>query len=350
MVNSFFVVWGSGQPLFSDVLATIEEEMAVERVEHRKFETNKEDTALREIYQKSPAILEEKKEVCQTSYFSIIYVDDKFKNGFVMHRRELLRVCPKLHAMKMRLRKLFGDAPFVHTPDSIDAAAEQNKILISNSTLDDRNGKIGQFLAIFNEIQDSNYVVLRNFDHMYETSQFGDGDIDVLCDDREAICKSLNLKAVSGFKSRFVCWRGENYYQFDLREVDDGYFPVELAREILAKKVKRANFFIPNHEMHCLAFIYHIFFHKNIIQHKHVSYLNRLHFENINGQEPLSFLLDYMRKKEIAISIPDDISVSMNRPLLKKMGATTDLGLRRNIRAFKILLKRRIQSAIARVG
>ncbi len=142
------------------------------------------------------------------------------------------------------------------------------------------------------------YLVLRNYENLLEPEMYvgGHGDIDLLCDDSQAIVHLVDAKPLTPDR-RNLCGDGIHYsidvdghsVQLDLRQVGDGYYCRRWEKELLERRVKHDCFYVMSNEDYFYTLTYHA-----ILQKRSLS------------EEYRSRLLEMARKLELTVDEPSE--------------------------------------------
>ena len=146
------------------------------------------------------------------------------------------------------------------------------------------------------------YVVLRNWEGLPDSVEFGDhSDLDLLVYDFEHFLEIVKeAKAEYPFpRVRFKFPIGKDYIFMDVRYVGDGYYPREFQEAILeTREWNEKGFYTPNAIHHRIALAYHVVHHKGA--NTYPQWLG-----NVKLQE----LLNALKESPIGWVEPEDKSV-----------------------------------------
>lgn len=123
-----------------------------------------------------------------------------------------------------------------------------------------------QFFSYLNDI-DFSYVVLRNFENLPDSVEYGDhSDLDLLVYDfdhwREVFPTAKAEYPLP--RVRFKVMIKDTYIFVDVRSVGDGYYPADFQQAILENREwNERGFWTPSPLHHRLALCYHVAHHKN---------------------------------------------------------------------------------------
>lgn len=111
----------------------------------------------------------------------------------------------------------------------------------------------------------SNYLVLRNYENLLDPKIYvgGHGDIDILCEDSQAIVKVLNaqLYGKDDGTHYYVLINGEKVF-LDLRHIGDDYYCEKWEKNLLKNKILHQCFYVMNQEDYFYTLIYHAILQK----------------------------------------------------------------------------------------
>jgi len=170
-----------------------------------------------------------------------------------------------------------------------------------------------QFFKFMHDV-DFPYVVLRNFENLPDSVEYGDhSDLDLLVYDFNH-WREIFPQARAEFplpRVRFKIPIGDTYIFADIRSVGDGYYPADFQQAILEhREFNRKGFWTPSPLHHTIALAYHVVHHKN--QNTYPNWLG----DNTAGQ-----LLLALKKSSIGWVPPQDKSVGSYNAYWK--GATS---------------------------
>ena len=168
------------------------------------------------------------------------------------------------------------------------------------------------------------YLVLRNYENLLEPEMYvgGHGDIDLLCDDSQAIVHLIDAKPLTR-DCRNLRGDGIHYsievdghpVQLDLRQVGDGYYCQKWEKELLERRVKHDCFYVMRNEDYFYTLIYHAILQKRSLSEEYCSRLLEMAKQlELNVDEPinrglLKLLESYMRVHGYRYSYSQDYLV-----------------------------------------
>lgn len=170
-----------------------------------------------------------------------------------------------------------------------------------------------QFFSYMHDI-DFEYVVLRNFENLPDSVEYGDhSDLDLLVYDfnhwREIFTEARAEYPMP--RVRFKLPIGDTFIFIDVRSIGDGYYPADFQQAILEyREYNPRGFWTPSPLHHKLALAYHVVHHKN--QNTYPNWL---------GDLTASKLLESLKKSTIGWVPPVDKSVGAYNAYWK--GATS---------------------------
>ena len=125
-------------------------------------------------------------------------------------------------------------------------------------------------------------LVLRNYENLLEPEMYvgGHGDIDLLCDDSQAIVHLIDAKPLTRDRRNL---RGDGIHysievdghsvQLDLRQVGDGYYCRQWEKELLERRVKHDCFYVMSNEDYFYTLTYHAILQKRSLSEEYRSRL-----------------------------------------------------------------------------
>lgn len=158
-----------------------------------------------------------------------------------------------------------------------------------------------QFFSYMNDVS-FDYVVLRNFENLPDSVEYGDhSDLDLLVYDFNH-WKEIFPEAKAEFplpRVRFKVTIADTYMFVDVRSIGDGYYPADFQQAILEhKEWNPRGFWTPSPLYHRLALAYHVVHHKNSNT-----------YPNWLGDTTAKELLEVLKKSSIGWVPPVDKSV-----------------------------------------
>lgn len=345
-MKNIVIVWGRGLTKIHYVKHLILDTCKIISEKHYTWKPEKEFEGLSQFYNKKDKIIRNKIKNCDTSQFILFEIELKSLNALVLHRNSVLYVNAEVFKLKHRLRAIFKQQDFIHTSDNSSEVEQQINIIrefcdekkINLATEELKN-------LICEKLKEESYVILRNDITLESDIEYEGGDIDILCEDVESITKKLNLTPDKKYKSRYYLNEMGKQVQFDIRDINSGYYDKSWSIKILNNRIARNGYYIPSPQEHIYSFLYHIFLHKRLIRDDHVVYLNILCDEyKIELEDPLQNLLNYMQINNFNLEFPRDHSVPMNINLLKEYNLASKIPLVYKLTNFKFKLRQKLKS------
>lgn len=160
-----------------------------------------------------------------------------------------------------------------------------------------------------------NYIVLRNYDSLFEAFNFENDDIDLLCDNKGLLVKTLEAKRRDKNTSHYkICVRGYDC-KIDIRYVGDGYYCTEWERKMISKRmlysIHGGGVYIMDSENYFYSVLYHCLVHKGFIADK---YLNEFAvFRTSKNKEKFySLLLEFLNAKCYKVTNSSDSAITLH--------------------------------------
>jgi hypothetical protein len=242
---------------------------------------------------------------------------------------------------KQLYRKWTGGGHRIHTSNDV-REAKRDIFLLLNKKIEDYNdydiwnrgvrildvniqGFSGwkSFSHFFNFMNiSSEYIVLRNYKNIESIDPFN-SDIDFLTKDRDFVYLINGVKKHSDKnRAAYSIQVGDNSYNVDVRFIDDRYYDVNWAHNMIDSRILYNNkFFIPNSDNEFYSLLYHALIHKKTLSKNYyndLSDLSKILKLNINlsdltnRERSLSILNDFLNAKGYKITRPKDYSVKYN--------------------------------------
>lgn len=201
------------------------------------------------------------------------------------------------------------------------------------------------------------YVVLRNWDDIFNENIYGSGheDIDILCDNQDSFIEATGAYRVhkNKYRDNFIVPCGELKIRFDVRWVGDGYYPTSWEKAILERRRKNSlGIFVPSEVDYFYSLAYHALIQKKILSTEYLQKLQeeyKIIFPNqpeIDECSILEMLGDFLKNEGLQVSIPLDPAVNLNWYNIKSLGFQRDW--LRMLNRKKYYLLKRIHSVIKR--
>ncbi|MCP4651129.1 MAG: hypothetical protein GY853_13770 [PVC group bacterium] len=134
-------------------------------------------------------------------------------------------------------------------------------------------------IEMFKSIRCLEYVVIRNYENLPESVEFGPhSDLDLLFADKENVKEFIRITSAvatkkEGYRVQHKVMVGDNFILCDLRVVGDDYFPYELASSMINNRVWYRHFTVPSEQDHYAGLLYHALIHKKRVSE---DYMKRL--------------------------------------------------------------------------
>lgn len=172
------------------------------------------------------------------------------------------------------------------------------------------------------------YLVLRNWDDLFEEKIYGDGheDIDILCRDLESFFKLTGATPVfdSKYRNNYIVHIGTLKVRFDVRFVGDGYYPQKWEDDMLRKrKLNDVGIYIPSDEDYFYSLAYHALLQKPFFSEEYQkkvveAYNVATHQEKmLDTKEIREMLIVFCNNNNYKVEIPSDPGVFLNSDNLK---------------------------------
>lgn len=186
------------------------------------------------------------------------------------------------------------------------------------------------------------YLVLRNYENLLEPEMYvgGHGDIDLLCDDSQAIVHLIDAKPLTRDRRNL---RGDGIHysievdghavQLDLRQVGDGYYCRQWEKELLERRVKHDCFYVMSNEDYFYTLTYHAILQKRYLSEEYRSRLLKMANQlELTVDEPsekglIKLLESYMRAHGYLYSYSQDHMVPNRFNLVDEKLIEKDRGL-----------------------
>lgn len=211
--------------------------------------------------------------------------------------------------------------------------------------------------AFFNFLNSKcDYLVLRNWDDIFNDSIYGNGheDIDILCRDIDAFIKLTKAKRVhhSNYRDNFVVKVGNMNIRFDVRHVGDGYYPIKWEKSMLNRKIYTdQNIYVMNIEDYAYSLSYHALIQKPSLSKEYQKKIIDV-FHNLGDTDAslhenniLELLQNYCLRNDYNIEIPSDPGVYLNFQNMSKFKCSKNF-----IRRIRRVNFRLTQSILNRVS
>lgn len=156
------------------------------------------------------------------------------------------------------------------------------------------------------------YVILRNYDELYNIDSLE--DIDILTDNRDLFLKTIEAVPVGTIDNGF------NYYIMvnekkifiDLRTIGDNYYCEQWEKNMLIEREKKDFYFRLTDKEYAFSYYYHLLIHKTRIDNERWEKLNRLMKKVGICTFGICEIKKYMENKGYVVKIPLDKNVDFN--------------------------------------
>lgn len=218
------------------------------------------------------------------------------------------------------------------------------------------NKDIRSFFDYLNE--KCNYIVLRNWDNIFNGDLYSEGheDIDILCDSLEKFVALTKAERIHQERNRdnFIVSLEATKIRIDVRWVGDGYYPKEMERAMLQRRVfDYQGIFIPERKDFYFSLAYHAFIQKPQLSVEYERRLNSLRDSVSDVADSLSYsvlleeLRNYMISNSWKVEYPNDPGVFLNPRVMKLFPVEANLFRVANRSLF--IIKRTVSSSFGRL-
>lgn len=217
------------------------------------------------------------------------------------------------------------------------------------------NNSFSNIAEFFQALNDAGiiYLVLRNHENLLEPEMYvgGHGDIDLLCDDSQAIVHLIDAKPLTRDQRNL---RGDGIHysikvddhpvQLDLRQVGDGYYCQKWEKELLERRIKHDCFYMMSEEDYFYTLTYHAILQKRSLSEEYRSRLLemarqlKLTVEKSSEQGLLKLLEDHMRAHGYHYSYSQDHMVPNRFNLVDQKLVEKNRGLQLSHFGFDIIV------------
>tara|TARA_B100001250_G_scaffold213982_1_gene183546 strand:- start:27230 stop:28393 length:1164 start_codon:yes stop_codon:yes gene_type:complete len=344
-----FIIWSKAVNKEADIMSDLKERFDILSVYKVDWNKEKFSENLSRFYGENLPKNSHKEKHCGNDAFSCIVVKD---NSPIYETRKTSKgdrdVNVNLFDAKQLYRSWTGGGHKIHATDNIEETKFQLALLFGkdynhyllqdkfdknkieyNHDLAGANGW-NSFDELFNILNlTSNYIVLRNFDHLEDQLTTQHPDVDILIEDKKFAKEILNAVKTKNKSYRVqhsVKIQG-NDINFDIRYVGDNYYDKNWEIELLKTKVKHEKgFYIADNLNLFYSLAYHALIHKKKMSvdyfSKFVSMSSKLDVDfpvrKLDDNSLLEMLLLYMSKNNYKIVEPYDLSVFFNDSLINK--------------------------------
>ena len=187
--------------------------------------------------------------------------------------------------------------------------------------MDGKFKSIRQVFDILN-LNDVNYLVLRNYENLLSEELYvnGHGDIDILCENSQIIVDLLgaktNMKDIKPFKgdgTHYFIYVDKAKVFLDLRYVGDDYYCEKWECDMLSKRVKKDCFYFLPPLDYYYSLVYHAILQKRSLSdeyHDRLIEMSKDQLINVNDGTEREFIIvleKYMRLKGYRYTYTKDI-------------------------------------------
>lgn len=113
----------------------------------------------------------------------------------------------------------------------------------------------------------SNYLVLRNFDHLPKDAS--EGDVDFLCDNYQLLASAANIYQNTGRAYKGVVEVSGASVPIDIRFVGDGYYPAAWQKDMLKRRALSDSMYVPSIDDYFFSILYHCKIHKKTLSQEY---------------------------------------------------------------------------------
>lgn len=259
-------------------------------------------------------------------------IDPKFKLNKMIFTNDERIVDNKIFAFKKKIRK--NKSSLIHITDNFEEA-KRNAIFLSKSEkgfpakyFTDTQHVYKNMKDFFNKINNFNkleYVVLRDQNSEKD-------DLDLLTNDyflfkRAADChsyKNKNLKLIAnsgdpieedGIKVSNYIRIKDKIIHLDVRYVGDNYYDTNWQKKILKNRKYFSGYFVPNLENQLYTLMYHIIYHKGLIDKKYINFLKKNFKKNLSLKTVGDKINKFLKQKNYKILRPNDLTIPITYKL-----------------------------------
>ena len=235
------------------------------------------------LYYKSETDFENKVIRCGFQNFIKIEVELNCSKTNIETTRGISEVSKEIYLLKQILREELNLSDLLHCTDT----EEESKLfeILLNKYFDKKHDKhffvgiknIGDVKKLLNQF--FNYVVLRNFDSFYNNENYS--SVDILCDSRSQIIRLMGAQSAKNSRSQvlFKIDNSEKPLYFDLRQIDDSYYPLNWQLQMLKNRIfdKDLNVYKISKIDEYYSLIYHTIIHKDNVSPDYIAKINKIY-------------------------------------------------------------------------
>lgn len=169
---------------------------------------------------------------------------------------------------------------------------------------------------LFEIMNRTNYLVLRNYDDIICGWETKTDDIDVLCENRDEFVAAVGavLCRTSGICHNYYVPIGEKKIRMDIRSIGDGYYDAVWERDMLAHRVWHDGFFVMAQEDYINSIAYHALIQKKSFSDK---YFNIIKGEyGVKSKSAMKCgikMTRFMKEHGYHFVLPQDPFVTLNK-------------------------------------
>jgi len=317
-------LWNNGLNQQSNLINNIKD-IDIKILSVSNYETSLDENQIKickAIYYKSETNFENKVNRCGFKNFIKIEIELNCSKTNIETTRGISQVSKEIFELKQKLRNELNVTDLIHCTDTETESKLLNILL--NAYFKKENDKF--LYTGIRKIEDVkellnnffNYVVLRNFDSFYSNEKHG--DVDILCDSRSQIIRLLGAESAKDSRSRalFRIPNLENNLYFDLREIDENYYPLTWQLDMLKNKIfdKDLNIYKISKIDEYYSLIYHTVIHKDNVSPEYIEKINTIYFDLIgkdnNKKDFVAHVLSlkkFLKSNKIIINSSKDQTV-----------------------------------------
>jgi hypothetical protein len=342
-----FIIWSEGIHKKKDILDDIKSNFAICKIYNTKWSKEHFSNNLSRLYGEKLPKNSHKEKHCGIDTFCCIVVKDENPTYEIRETTKGYKVVnSKLFDAKQLYRSWTGGGHKIHATDNIIesklqlallfgencknylGSAQQTEEINYHHDLVGANGweSFNELFEILNLT--SKYVVLRNYDNLESQFTSLHPDVDLLVENKEQTIDILNAKATTNKKYRvqYSVKINNKNINFDLRHVGDGYYDYRWENDILKRKIKLENIFVPDDLNLFYSLLYHVFIHKkNVSSDYLVDFIAlskpinlKLKTSDLLEENLMDMLLTFMHEEKYSFIEPNDLTVYYNTNILKR--------------------------------
>ncbi len=165
------------------------------------------------------------------------------------------------------------------------------------------------------------YIILRNYEELSDENYYmsGHDDIDILCADKKAVRKVLDVEKDVIWRSWDHCFIRINNrrVKIGIRYVKDGYYDRNWEQNMLDHRVKyQDKYYVMDDENYFYSLLYHALLQKKYLSDDYAERLKvmgmTLGFILDSESDYLNCLIKYLVDKKYVVEYPKDLNVPIN--------------------------------------